>query len=303
MFSPVARLQENPLWDREFRSGRRLWLLQSWPLPIAVLLAYGCHFVLGNPAAAEIHVNLLGGSVYASPYEIALLLWAVWLACHAMARDSTEAGRSTLGLMVVSPRSIAIAKSFGACYPALLALWGLLLVRGLSLLSAATAGEGIHLGEFEALPALSIGHWYLNMLFVEGDWWFIWEPLDSAIYFIEVAARLLLFPLVILTFAGWLAVRLKSAIAPFAITVALAAALLAGAICLFHGLASMSGVSAPISANIEPSPFVTLIAVCLALAFTLLIHLLLPAAWLLWWWRWTGHGFQRDYLQGPEDRA
>ncbi|NUP90272.1 MAG: hypothetical protein HUU25_10690 [Candidatus Sumerlaeia bacterium] len=278
MFSAPTKLAENPLWDREFRSGRRLWCLQSWPVPLAVLLIYGLHFALGDPLDADVEVTLLGVTVWLAPYETFLLLWAVWRVCSAMARDSAEAAKSTLGVLVVAPRALALAKSLGACYPSLLALWGILLCRLFN-------GSA-----FQILPNLSFDFWGLSMWYSAGEWRSLWAPLRVAISIAETASRLVLFPLVAVTFASWLAARFRSASVPFAFTIMAGLTLLTCVVSVFYALSAMSGVMTCLRGQPVESPLATQVAAGLGVAFTLALHVVIPAAWLLWWWRWTARG-------------
>lgn len=292
----MAERRHRLLWDRERRAARRHWWHHPWVMPVVALVCILLSLVVWNQPLPSITVPR--GSVRAElPWvEGLLILWIVWLIAVTLTRERGERTTATLGVTLISPREVALTKTFAPIYPALIAWVGLIVTRFMVVIAVSV---GRLARETVVLWTLDLEFWALH---VWGDyrWWGLRRETLLGLFspWAEMIARATLYPLCLVTVTAWVSARMRSA----ARATAAALGICAAAVALFHlpafALSWLAHADPPTRTQWRSDDFQPLsqALVALEIVWFAAIHLLIPAAWLLWWWRWTANGFQHDFF-------
>jgi len=294
---PISRLtRENLLWDREWRAAQRRWWNQPWFIPCLILVMIVPAALRGNLTGMRVRLDLMPWWEPEIPLtEIILWMWILWHLSVTMIRERAARTTSTIAVTLIDRRHVAIAKTFAPIYTALLVLMGLLLIRGLVMLAESTAlGRDV---EEEVLAGLSLEVWVRGIL--DGRLLHYRGWVRDSLVWLDYFGRALLFPICAVTIASFVAARHRVAWR----AAATSALCILGALIALHALyalvlfPSLGMVELPdywgrtITTRGWPEWFI------FPAVFTdLAVHLLIPIAWLAWWWRWTRRGFGEVYF-------
>jgi hypothetical protein len=277
------------LWDREFRGAQRRRWRQPWTAPLAVVILVALRARFPSHALDSIlEPEIIPGWQIPIAAPV-LVLWAVWTIANAMIRDRRAGIAVALGMTNLSPRSIALAKTFAPSWPTLLVL---------AVLRWSSHPE-IWFRDDESL-LFTLGHFHTGEM-IRYDLITLWRSTRALLLIAAVASSVLLV-IAFAVLAAWVAARSRSKWEAVVGTLAILAILRAAGFGLHLVLyTQLFTVAAWQSTSPLPSLFGDFSHWAHAMVAGEMIcdcglRIGLPLLWLGYWWRWTRQGFADIYL-------
>lgn len=283
------------LWKRELNGAMRSLIRRPWMVPLVlgvwviIVQVAGIEFPPEGPPRF-ISYWPPGALIGIWGPQLMLILAMVGMVAWRVVEGRRDPG---LALCLISPREIALAKTFAPTIPTLLVIACIAILE--SVLGTRALDEMI-------LWRLSLYRWYDAVIASQG--FEISSTLAQCLRAMLVL-RAVLFGVVAVTLTTWLGARLRSAWWTM-IGALVILALISGLVLLGEGLVRSTLLGLP---QVQAS-FMHLIV-----AFSTVIHpdqmypkvigeavmmtvtrILLPLAWLNCWWFWTSRGFARRYF-------